>query len=131
MGDFFIWALMLAIVYMVLNSMRPKEKPPEPEKPKEKPPDMIYSNEFKAQIAVESIKGKSDEDISKDHPSVTAKDIKEWKDDLLNILAKLSENNSSYLQRIGYLDTKVKWLEDACRKNIGDDWKEKTGYKYL
>lgn len=133
MGEFIIWLLLFAIVCMVINSFKPKPPEPEkePEKPKEKPEGMTYQNEFKAKIAVDSLKGKSDEDIIKEHPTITAEEIKEWKDDTLNILSKLSEDNTQNLIRIARLHNKVEWLEKTCKTAIGDDWKEKTGYKYL
>lgn len=132
MGDFVIWALMFAIVYMVLNSMRSNGKPPESEKkPAEKPEGMTYTDEFKNQIAVESFKGKSDEDIIKEHPTITADEIKEWKADLANKVVQLSEQNEKFSEESKKLNSKVERLEEICQVFIGNDWKEKTGYKYM
>lgn len=135
MGDFFIWALMFAIVYMVLNSMRPKEKPPEPEKKKPAPPpksdDTEYTRNFKDKIAVEMIKGKSADDIIAEHSTLTADEINKWKNDLLDNISRLSAENADLSMRVGQLYMKVQWLEKTCKTHIGDDWKEKTGYKYL
>ena len=66
MGDFFIWVLILAIFYMIINSIRPKEKPPEPEKKEPAPKksdDSEYTKSFRDKIATEMIKGKSADDI--------------------------------------------------------------------
>lgn len=135
MGDFFIWALMFAIVYMVLNSMRPKEKPPEPEKKKPAPPpksdDTEYTRNFKDKIAVEMIKGKSADDIIAEHSTLTTDEINKWKNDLLDNISRLSAENTDLSMRVGQLYMKVQWLEKTCKTHIGDDWKEKTGYKYL
>lgn len=135
MGDFFIWALMFAIVYMVLNSLKPKEKPPEPEKKKpDSPPksaDTEYTRNFKDKIAIEMIKGKSAEDIIAEHSSLTADEVNKWKEDLLNNISRLSAENADLSMRVGQLYMKVQWLEKTCKTHIGDDWKEKTGYKFL
>lgn len=137
MGDFVIWALMFAIVYMVLNSMRPKEKPPEPEKKSPAPSappksdDTEYTKSFRDKIAIEMIKGKSADDIVAEHPSLTADEANKWKEDLLNHISRLSDQNANLSMRVGELDMKVRWLEKTCKTHIGDDWKEKTGYKFL
>jgi len=135
MGDFFIWALMFAIVYMVLNSLRPKEKPSEPEKKKSASPpksdDTEYTKSFKERIAVEMIKGKSADDIIAEHSTLTAEEVNKWKNDLLDNISRLSSENADLSMRVGQLYMKVQWLEKTCKTHIGDDWKEKTGYKYL
>ncbi len=135
MGDFFIWALMFAIVYMVLNSLRPKEKPSEPEKKKSasfpKSDDTEYTSSFKERIAVEMIKGKSADDIIAEHSTLTAEEVNKWKNDLLDNISRLSSENADLSMRVGQLYMKVQWLEKTCKTHIGDDWKEKTGYKYL
>ncbi|MDE6679492.1 MAG: hypothetical protein K2K02_10690 [Ruminococcus sp.] len=141
MGDVFVWALMFAIVYMVLKSMKPKEKPPEPEKKKPDPPpkpeappksaDTEYTKNFKQKIAVEMIKGKSADDIIKEHSTLTADEINKWKNDFLDNISRLSAENADLSMRVGQLYMKVEWLEKTCKTHIGDDWKEKTGYKYL
>lgn len=135
MGDFFIWALMFAIVYMVLKSMRPKEKPPEPEKKKEEAPpksdDTEYTKNFKQKIAIEMIKGKSADDIIAEHSTLTADEVTKWRNDLLDNISRLSDENADLSMRVGQLYMKVQWLEKTCKTHIGDDWKEKTGYKYL
>ncbi len=135
MGDFFIWALMFAIVYMVLNSLRPKEKPSEPEKKKSASPpksdDTEYTSSFKERIAVEMIKGKSADDIIAEHSTLTAEEVNKWKNDLLDNISRLSSENADLSMRVGQLYMKVQWLEKTCKTHIGDDWKEKTGYKYL
>ncbi|MCM1505648.1 MAG: hypothetical protein NC177_00715 [Ruminococcus flavefaciens] len=133
MGDFVIWILMFAIVYMVLNSLKPKEKPSEPEK-KPSPPksdDTEYTRNFKDKIAIEMIKGKSADDIIAEHSSLTADEINKWKNDLLDNISRLSTENADLSMRVGQLYMKVQWLEKTCKTHIGDDWKEKTGYKYL
>lgn len=139
MGEFIIWLLIIGIFFMVINSFKPKEKPPEPEKEPDPPPpppppkndDTEYKQHVKDTIAIESLQGKSDEDIIKEHTSVTAEDIKEWKEDLLNNFSRLSKRNEELLINVGQLDMEVKWLRKTCKKFIGDDWKETTGYKYL
>ncbi|MDE6779902.1 MAG: hypothetical protein K2J40_00370 [Ruminococcus sp.] len=134
MGDFVIWALMFAIVYMVLSSMRSNEKPPEPEKKKSAPPkseDTEYTKGFRDKIAVEMIKGKSADDIVSEHPTLTADEVNNWKEDLLDHISRLSEQNANLSMRVGELDMKVRWLEKTCKTHIGDDWKDKTGYKFL
>ena len=73
MGEFIIWLLIIGIFFMVINSFKPKEKPPEPEKEPDPPPpppppkndDTEYKQHVKDTIAVESLQGKSDEDIIK------------------------------------------------------------------
>lgn len=131
MGEFIIWLLIIGIFFMVINSFQPKEAPPESEKPKEKPEGMVYTDEFKAQIAVESFKGKSDADIIKEHPTVTAEEINEWKKDLADNIVNLSDQNEKFSKESEVLNRKVKRLEEICQIFIGDDWKEKTGYNYL
>lgn len=131
MGEFIIWLLIIGIFFMIVNSFKPKEATSEPEKPKEKPEGMVYTDEFKNQIAVESFKGKSDEDIIKEHPTVTADEIKEWKADSANKIVQLSEQNEKFSEESKKLNSKVERLEEICKIFIGDDWKEKTGYKYL
>lgn len=138
MGEFIIWLLLISAFCMAVNSFKPKEKPPEPEKkePEKKPPppkndDTEYKQHVKDSIAIDSLKGKSDEDIIKEHPSVTPEEIKAWKEDLLNNFARLSKRNEELLINTGQLDMEVKWLRKTCKKFIGDDWKDKTGYKYL
>lgn len=139
MGEFIIWLLIIGIFFMVINSFKPKEKPPEPEKEPYSPPppplpkndDTEYKQHVKDTIAIESLQGKSDEDIIKEHTSVTPEDIKAWKEDLLNNYSRLSKRNEELLINVGQLDMEVKWLRKTCKKFIGDDWKETTGYKYL
>lgn len=134
MGDFFIWALMLAIFYMIINSIRPKEKPPEPEKKEPAPKksdDSEYTKNFRDKIATEMIKGKSADDIIAEHSTLTVEEVNQWKDDLLNNISRLSDVNAELSMRVGELDMKVQWLERTCKKYIGDDWKDRTGYKYL
>ena len=135
MGEFIIWLLLFAIVCMVINSFKPKEKPPEPEKKTAPPPpksnNTEYTKNFKNKIAVEMVKGKSAEDIIKEHPSLKEDEINKWKNDLVDNISKLSEENAELSIRVGQLFMRVEWLEKTCKKNIGDDWKEKTGYKYL
>lgn len=137
MGEILIWALMGAMGYMIYKSLKPKEKPPESEKKSDpKPPlpkndDTEYKKHVKDKIAVESLQGKSDEDIIKEHPSVTPDDIKEFKKDLLENFSRLSERNERLLIMQGELDMEVKWLKKTCKKFIGDEWEKDTGYKYL
>lgn len=135
MGDFFIWALLFAIVCMVLKNMKPDSSPPEPAPapPPSPPPspDTEYTQSFKDKIAIEALKGKSAEDIISEHPSLKEEEINKWKEELLNNFSRLSESNADLSMRVGQLYMKVQWLEKACKKYIGDDWKDKTGYKYL
>lgn len=134
MGDFFIWVLILAIFYMIINSIRPKEKPPEPEKKEPAPKksdDSEYTKNFRDKIATEMIKGKSADDIIAEHSTLTVEEVNQWKDDLLNNISRLSDVNAELSMRVGELDMKVQWLERTCKKYIGDDWKDRTGYKYL
>lgn len=135
MGDFVIWALMFAIVYMALKSLKPKEKPPEPEKKPAPPPpksdDTEYTKNFKDKIAIEMIKGKSADDIIAEHSTLTADEINKWKNDLLDNISRLTAENADLSMRVGQLYMKVQWLEKTCKTHIGDDWKDKTGYKYL
>ena len=133
---------------MIVNKLKPKdppsepesEKPPEPEKPesKPKPEGMVYTDDFKEKIAIESINGKSDDDIIKENPTVTADEIKEWKknltDSIVNLkeqIAGLKEQNEKLSGESKKLNSKVERLEEICQIFIGDGWKEKTGYKYL
>lgn len=137
MGEFIIWLLLIGIFFMVINSFKPKEPPPEPEKPAPPPPpppkndDTEYKQHVKDTIAVESLKGKSDEDIINEHSSVTPEDIKAWKEDLLDNFSRLSKRNQELLLNVGQLDMEVKWLKKTCKKFIGDNWENDTGYKYL
>lgn len=131
MGEFIIWLLIIGIFCMAVNSFKPKEKPPEPEKEPEKPEGMTYTDEFKNQIAIESFKGKSDEDIIKEHSTITADEIKEWKANLANNIVQLSENNEKLSEESKKLNGKIERLEEICQLFIGEGWKEKTGYKYL
>lgn len=132
MGDFFIWAFLFAIVCMVLKNMKPNDSTPDssPEPPPPSP-DTEYTQSFKDKIAIEAIKGKSAEEIINDHPTLTEDEINKWKEDLLNNLSRISKRNEELLISNGELEMEVKWLRKACKKYIGDDWKEKTGYKYL
>lgn len=148
MTDFIIWLLIMGIFFMIVNKLKPKdppsepesEKPPEPEKPesKPKPEGMVYTDDFKEKIAIESINGKSDDDIIKENPTVTADEIKEWKknltDSIVNLkeqIAGLKEQNEKLSGESKKLNSKVERLEEICQIFIGDGWKEKTGYKYL
>ncbi|MDE5862010.1 MAG: hypothetical protein K2H28_07430 [Ruminococcus sp.] len=146
MGDFIIWLLIMGIFFMIVNKLKPKEppsepeKPPEPEKPesKPKPEGMVYTDDFKEKIAIESINGKSDDDIIKENPTVTADDVKEWKKNLTDSIANLKEQiaglkeqNEKLSGESKKLNSKVERLEEICQIFIGDGWKEKTGYKYL
>ena len=146
MGEFVIWLLIIGIFLMVVNKFKPQDPPPapekksEPEKPesKPKPEGMVYTDDFKEKIAIASINGKSDEDIIKENPTVTADEIKEWKKNLTdNIVAlreqikNLKEQNEKLSGDTKKLNAKIERLEEICQVFIGDNWKEKTGYKYL
>ena len=82
-------------------------------------------------MATEMIKGKSADDIIAEHSTLTVEEVNQWKDDLLNNISRLSDVNAELSMRVGELDMKVQWFERTCKKYIGDDWKDRTGYKYL
>ncbi|MDE5584389.1 MAG: hypothetical protein K2J08_11890 [Ruminococcus sp.] len=133
MGEFIIWLLLIAMAYMVIRSLRPKKKPPEPEEEptKKEIPKKDYPQDFMNKIAVEAIKGKSAEDIIKDNPELTEDEINEWKNILVDNISKIEEENKELAFKVGKLVLQVEWLEKVCKKSIGDDWKDKTGYKFL
>lgn len=135
MGDLFIWILICAIFYMIINSMKPKEKSfsdkSEEKDSVQQNSDTEYTTDFKDKIATEMIMGKSSGDIVAEHPTLTENDVNQWKEDFLNNISRLSLANAELSMRVGELDMKVQWLEKACKKYIGDDWKDQTGYKYL
>ncbi|MDE6034408.1 MAG: hypothetical protein K2G36_00655 [Ruminococcus sp.] len=144
MGDFVIWLLIMGIFFMIINKLKPEDPPKkEPEKPSEpetkpKPEGMVYTDDFKNKIAVESINGKSDKDIIKENPTVTADEIKEWKKNLTDNIASLKEQiknlkeeNEKLSGESKKLNAKISRLEEICQIFIGDGWQDKTGYKYL
>lgn len=120
---------------MIITSMKPKEKSSSNQSEEkdsiQQNSDAEYTINFKDKIATEMILGKSSSDIVAEHPTLTEDDVNQWKEDFLNNISRLSLANSELSMRVGELDMKVQWLEKACKKYIGDDWKEQTGYKYL
>ncbi|MDE6091657.1 MAG: hypothetical protein K2K14_03470 [Ruminococcus sp.] len=124
MAELFIWGLIFAIFCMIINSLKPKEKPPPPPPPKKK-----YEQSFKEKTVLEILKGKSEDDVIAENEELSADDIKEWKEKFLNDVSDFVEQREQMYNQIGALEVQLKWFHKACEKHIGEDWKEKTGYK--
>ncbi len=122
MAELFIWGLIFAIFCMIINSLRPQEKPPPPPKKK-------YEQSFKEKTILEILKGKSEDDVIAENEGLTKDDLKEWKEKFLNDISDFVEQREQMYNQIGELDVQVKWFKKTCAKHIGEDWKEKTGYK--
>ena len=123
MAELFIWGLIFAIFCMILNSFRPKEKPSPP------PPKKEYKQSFKEKTILEILKGKSEDDVIAENEGLSKDELKEWKEKFLNDVSDFVEQREQMYNQIGELEVQVKWFKKACEKHIGDDWKEKTGYK--
>lgn len=123
MAELFIWGLIFAIFCMILNSFRPKEKPSPPSPKKE------YKQSFKEKTILEILKGKSEDDVIAENEGLSKDELKEWKEKFLNDVSDFVEQREQMYNQIGELEVQVKWFKKACEKHIGEDWKEKTGYK--
>ncbi|MBO5104295.1 MAG: hypothetical protein J6B74_04445 [Ruminococcus sp.] len=123
MAELFIWGLIFAIFCMILNSFRPKEKPSPP------PPKKEYKQSFKEKTILEILKGKSEDDVIAENEGLSKDELKEWKEKFLNDVSDFVEQREQMYNQIGELEVQVKWFKKACEKHIGEDWKEKTGYK--
>ena len=123
MAELFIWGLIFAIFCMILNSFRPKEKPSPP------PPKKEYKQSFKEKTILEILKGKSEDDVIAENEGLSKDELKEWKEKFLNGVSDFVEQREQMYNQIGELEVQVKWFKKACEKHIGEDWKEKTGYK--
>lgn len=123
MAELFIWGLIFAIFCMILNSFRPKEKPSPP------PPKKEYKQSFKEKTILEILKGKSEDDVIAENEGLSKDELKEWKEKFLNDVSDFVEQREQMYNQIGELEVQVKWFKKACEKHIGEEWKEKTGYK--
>lgn len=120
MAELFIWGLIFGIFCMILKSLKPEEKPP---------PKKEYKQTFKEKTVLEILKGKSEDDIIAENEGLTKDELKEWKEKFLNDISDFVEQREQMYNQIGELDVQVKWFKKTCEKHIGEDWKEKTGYK--
>ncbi|MDE6849678.1 MAG: hypothetical protein K2J44_10115, partial [Ruminococcus sp.] len=88
-----------------------------------------YKQNFKEKTILEILKGKSEDDVIAENEGLSKDEIKEWKERFLNDVSDFVEQREQMYNQIGELDVQVKWFKKICEKHIGEDWKEKTGYK--
>jgi len=131
----FIAIAMIIVIIIIVVSVSEKKPPPkkEEEKKEEEKKEVKEVKKFEVQymdkIAIELIKGGDPDEITeREGAGITKDDINQWKEDFLKDIETYAKNRREIYSNIGQLENDIKWFENVCKENIGEDWKEKTGY---
>lgn len=54
--------------------------------------------------------------------------VRQWKDDYTQLAIKYALDSDKTNTRIKLLEEDIEWYKAVCRKYIGDDWEERTGF---
>lgn len=67
------------------------------------------------------------EDVAKNE-GYDPEHIGKWVGDYTNLAIKYALDSDKLAEHIVLLEEDIAWFTSVCRKYIGDDWKEKTGF---
>ena len=116
----FIYLGLIAIFFFFLITLIPSTKemkvPPDPAEDTQRAfaKDMLRGNTTPEEIAEK-------EGYDLDH-------VKKWKDDYTELCIKYALDSEKYAAQVRLLEEDIAWFTAVCRKYIGEDWEEKTGF---
>lgn len=54
--------------------------------------------------------------------------VKKWRDDYTELCIKYALDSEKYAAQVKLLEEDIAWFTAVCRKYIGEDWEERTGF---
>lgn len=118
--------------YLIAVSKQSDKKPDPPQKietepkPEPKPdPDKKTQETFALKMILEKT---SPEEIA-EKEQYDIEHIKQWKEDYINYAIKYTLDAPLHTARMDSMADDIQWFKEVCRKYIGSDWEEKTGFR--
>lgn len=113
-----IYLGLVVIFFFFLITLIPGEKKavPDPDEDKqwEFAKDMLRGNVTPEEIAEQ-------EGYDLEH-------VKKWRDDYTELCIKYALDSEKYAAQVKLLEEDIAWFTAVCRKYIGEDWEERTGF---
>ena len=86
-----------------------------------------YSQDQKDKIAIELLRGADPEEVAA-REGVDADTLNQWKNEFLGLSETIADHRNELLAIQAQQANDLAWFEATCKKYIGDNWKEITGY---
>lgn len=115
----FIYIGLIAIFFFFLLTLIPggkKAVTPDPDENKQR------------ELAREMLRGNTTPEEIAEKEGYELDHIKKWKDDYTGLCIKYALDSEKYAAQVRLLEEDIAWFTAVCRKYIGDDWEQKTGF---
>lgn len=86
-----------------------------------------YSQDQKDKIAIELLRGADPDEVAA-REGVDVDTLNQWKSEFLGLSEKIADHRNELLAIQAQQANDIAWFEATCKKYIGDNWKEITGY---
>lgn len=86
-----------------------------------------YSQDQKDKVAIELLRGADPAEVA-EREGLDVETITQWKNDFLGSSEKIAEHRNELLAIQAQQANDLAWFEEVCKKYIGENWKDITGY---
>ncbi len=86
-----------------------------------------YSQDQKDKVAIELLRGADPDEVA-EREGVDVDTLTQWKNDFLGSSEKIAEHRNELLAIQAKQANDLAWFEEVCKKYIGENWKDITGY---